>query len=330
VRHNADSILIIDASPFGQVLSLLASVKPIREAYKSSRITVAASTGACELAAMMRLADKTIDLGVIKDSKRGAAESVRTFFKLTKRTGRAEFDLVLDFSRRPETQLLSVVALRTRTIAARTGLPELLDLVLGRKGPARPDSDQAYRSVLRQIGLRLDETESVCGPTAADSQRFEEVIEKRGSRGGGPIAVMYSADAGQPDSWPVQNYAEVAARLAQNFGARIVAADVPSDSAFTIRIEGMLGRDAVRLRAPHAPELVAALARASFVIVDDSGLARFAARLGTPSVVVGPLRRQEETSLTRALPRGSAPEDVYSVACEMLQKSRMASIFERG
>src|SRR5215471_413352 len=322
---------MIDASPFGQALSLLRSVKTIRNAYPGSRIAVAASTGTCELVSMTGLADRTIDLGVIKDSGRGIVESARTFFRLARKTGREEFNLVLDFSRRPETQLLSLVGLRTRTITARSGLPELIDLLLGRKGVMRPNAERTHSSILLQLGLSRDDSQPLYGPSPSDSVRFEERIQRSGSRGGEPIVLMYSCDAGGPGSWAVHKFAEVASRLANNFGARIVAADIPSDNAFTGRIGVLLSPGAIRLQAPGAPELIAALARASFTITDDSGLARLAAQLGTPAIAIAgslPSPRQENSSI-HALPLTVTADEVYSVACEMLQKDRMSSIFQR-
>jgi len=332
VLYNADSILMIDASPFGQAMSLLRSVKTIRNGYPGSHIAVAASTGTCELVSMMRLADRTIDLGVIKDSGRGLIASARNFFSLARKTGREEFTLVLDFSGRPETQLLSMVGLRTRAITAKNGFPELFDILLGRGGPARPNVEREHNSILRQLGLSRDNAEPVCSPTPEDSMRFEQLIHRYGSRGGEPIVLIYSGDAGRPDSWAVQKYAEVASRLANNFGARIVAADVPSDSAFTGLVGVMLSATAIRIRAPRAPELVAALARASFTITDDFGFARLAADLGTPAIALSgtlPPKPAENPSI-HTLRRTATADEVYSAACEMLQKGRMSSIFQRG
>src|SRR5579862_8135112 len=147
MKYQPDSILAIDASPFGQSLALLPALQAIRTEAAGTRITIASSTGLCEIGSWSGLADKTIDLGVIKQSHQAAGKAVRRFLNLQRKTAREEFDLVLDFSPRIETQVFSRLGLRSRTISPETGLLDIFDALLGRHQSPR-SRESAASSIL--------------------------------------------------------------------------------------------------------------------------------------------------------------------------------------
>src|SRR6185503_12113851 len=115
MHYPAHSILAMDLSPFGRSLKLLPAISAVRQAYPSAFVVVAATTGTCELITAASLADETIDLGVIKPTG-GNASGLKRSLTLAKRARRHGFDLVLDFSPRLETMIVSNLLLRARTI----------------------------------------------------------------------------------------------------------------------------------------------------------------------------------------------------------------------
>jgi ADP-heptose:LPS heptosyltransferase len=329
MRYQPRSILAIDVSPFGRSIALLPVIRALRSAFANTFIAVATSTGTSELLAATGLADETIDLGLVNASKGGGG--LKRLIRLFNRTSRREYDLVLDFSPRLETQMLSRLVVRGRTITP-SRLPHVIELLIGGAGRRASGRATDYESVLRQVGIGLSEARlAVSLPDEAHAQ-FERLLERKGSRGGEPIVVLYAANVADAHGWPVESFGEIGQRLANNFGARIIAADEPTDNSFTEAVSALLPQTAIKLASPGALELAAALARASLVITDETGLARLASEMSTPVIeIVEAMNSSPYSKSHRAIGGSSrvrvSADDVYEAASEMIQDSRSASLF---
>jgi ADP-heptose:LPS heptosyltransferase len=328
------SILVADVSPFGCSLILLPVIRTLRAAYPKTFIAVATSKGTCELLTATGLADEVIDLGIIKPSPDGGyASAFKRGARLFNRARKSEFDLVIDFSPKLETQMLSRFVTGARTITP-SRMPHVIEMVLGAKSRGTRRQATGYESVLRQLGIVMPGAELALELPAEEHAQFEQVLDKRGSRGGEPLVVLYASNPADRAGWPVESFGEVAVRLAHNFGARVIAADEPSDKAFTEAIGALLPETAIKLAEPRALELAAAIARASLVITDERGLAELAAELGTPVIEISDNSASQPPAKSHRVVSGSSrarvvTDEVYEIACEMLQASRSASLFRR-
>jgi len=333
-------MLVIDASPFGPTLALLPAMRALRGSYPKSLIVCATSSGTCQLLSAAGFVDDTIDLGVIKSSDRRYASALRRLATLIRSSRRYDFDLVLDFSPRLETQIASRLILRARTITP-SRLPSMqafLDFV-GVPGSFDRSGLSNHTSVLAQAGAEM--TDKAFRVTLPDEEhaRFEERLAKAGSRGGELIVMLYAANPNDSRAWPVEAFAETARRLANNFDARIISADVPSDSAFTDALRAFpvaaITPGFNKIAEPRAVELIAAIARASILITDEPAIAQLASELGTPVIEIGESaarsfvksqgHRIKESSSRKRL----TIEEVYETACELIQESRSSSLFQR-
>src|SRR5512132_262088 len=99
------AILAIDTTPFARSLSLLAVIRALRIELPQTFIAVAAATATSQLLMAASLADETIDLGVIKAQHGG--DGLKRLARLFKRARHRDYDLVLDFSPKVDTQVLS-------------------------------------------------------------------------------------------------------------------------------------------------------------------------------------------------------------------------------
>lgn len=327
MHYPARSILAMDLSPFGRSLKLLPAISAVRHAYASAFIVVAANTGACELIAADNLADETIDLGVIKKPVGGNASGLKRSLTLAKRARRHSFDLILDFSPRLETMIVSNVLLRARTITP-SSIPRAVEFLLAFGGRQLKSDD--YASVLKQISVQPTRNFQMT-TSASENSQFEQFLARNGSRGGELIVMLYASGAQSS----FERLTEVGTRLANNFGARIVAADQPGDREFTDAVGKRFSAGKSLLVEPRAPFLIAALARASIVITDDGAIAEAAATLGTPAIEIADSRTEPSPPSKRhrvvRANRGTAAsftDDVYEMACEMIQESRSASLFD--
>ncbi|HXG93642.1 MAG TPA: hypothetical protein VNN73_14955 [Blastocatellia bacterium] len=321
------AILAIAVSPFGQALTLLPAMRAIRAAYPRAFIAVATSKGLCELLAASGLVDETIELGVIKSPETGGG--LKRLFRLMKRARRSDFDTVLDFAPRVETQVIARLVVRARTVTP-SRLPHVIEIFTGKS--ARRDDESAYRSVLRQLGLEMNDARFGFDLPEEENAQFEKLLARKGSRGGEPIVLLYGS--GAAGGWPVESFGEIAARLANNFGARIVVADEPGDKTFTDALSALLPQGAIRLAEPRALTVTAAAARASLVITDDAGFARLAAYFRAPVLEIADEPRASLSSPAHRIAQAASrarvtTDEVYEIACEMIQDIRSASLFQR-
>lgn len=333
----ARSILAIDISPFGSSLALLPAMRALRASYPKTLLVAATSSGTCDLLRAAGLVDDTIDLGVNKSSESGYSRALGKLATLIRRSRRYNFDLVLDFSPRLETQIAARLILRARTITP-SRLPRTIEMLLDLVGVPRSFDRSGlsnHKRVLGQAGANMTDTAFRINAPDEEHAAFEKRLMKAGSRGGELIVLLYASNPDDSRGWPVEAFAETGRRLANNFGARVIAADEPSDSAFTDALSSLLPAGAIKLAEARGGELVAAIARASIAITDEHAIAKIASELGTPAIEVVDTasRRSVSASSHRILDASSrnriTTDEVYETACEMIQESRSPSLFQR-
>jgi ADP-heptose:LPS heptosyltransferase len=334
----ANSILAIDTSPFGQSLALLPVMRALRAAYPKTCLVVAAPNGTCELLGAGGLVDDTISLGVIKPSDGGGEGGLKRFAALFRHARRYNFDLVLDFSPSLESQIVSRLVLRARVFTP-ARLPRVIGMLLDLGGASRAagrSTASDYGNVLQQAGVEMKDERLAITLPAEEDARFEHRLSSSGSRGGELIALLYASNPSSRRFWPVDAFGEIGTRLANNFNARIVAADEPSDSAFTRAVSALLPPGTIKLAEPRAMELIAAIARSSIVITDEPAIARIASELATPVIEIAEaISATTASSTTHRIAQGSSrsrvpADEVYEIASEMIQENRSASLFQRS
>jgi ADP-heptose:LPS heptosyltransferase len=333
--HNSPrSILSLDVSPFGRSLNLLPVMRALRASFPQAYLGVATNVGACEALEVQGLVDTTISLGVVKLPVSGA-DAFKRGWTLVRKIRGYNFDLVLDFAPRLETQLISRLVLRIPVLT-----PARLPRGLGRLLEFGPRSSKAagsddYISVLRQLKAEIrDKRFGIVTPPEED-RIFEQRLYSSGFRGGEMLVLLYSSNPQNDRGWPVASFGEIGIRLANNFNARTVVADQPSDDSLTRRMGEWLPPSAIKLAAPRAFEVFAAIARASIVITDDAEIAQIATELSTPAIEItdspSTLGSSSSHRIISSSSRGRVSvEAVFEIACEMIQENRSKSLFQRS
>lgn len=337
MTNHPRSILVVESLPFGRALASLPAIKALRAAYPKTLIGAAATRGIIELLNTGNLIDEAIDFGVIHSSNQGVVGALGRSARLFGKARKENFDIVLDFSPGPETQLISRVILGARTIIP-VSLDSVVDRLLGRsRAPRAGDHRRECESVLAQLGIQIEDAEPVVHPSAEDNDKFEELLARNKSRGGEPLALLHSAMGDERRRWPVEKFGEIASMLTNNLGARIVVADEPHRRAFTNAVSQILPKGSIKMIAPRAIELLAAIARASVFITDESGIADAAADFGTPVLEVAEAgqvsgRDKASNSKNHRVVDGASraritAEEVYEVAAGMIQENRSSMLF---
>jgi ADP-heptose:LPS heptosyltransferase len=287
----------------------------------------------CELLDATGLTDETVDLGVITAGDSGLGGSLKRVGRLARRAKKNDVDLVVDFSPRLETQLLSRFLLGAET-AAPSRLAGVIETLLGGRWRGKQGIPSDYASYLSRIGVQLDDPRLAIALPAEENDQFEKLLSKKGSRGGEPIIILHSSEAGQADRWPAESFADLAARLTHNFGARIIAIDDPYEKSFTEAIGKLLQQGAIKVSEPRSLALAAAVARASLVVTDQKGVAMMASDFGTPVVEIADSSEIAGTGGLRQTVRAAAiarveVDEVFKAACELIQNCRSSTLFQR-
>lgn len=337
MTNHPRSILVVESLPFGRALASLPAIRALRLAYPKTLIVTAATRGIIELLTIGNLVDEAIDLGVIHSSNQGLLGAAGRSARLFGQARKENFEMVLDFSPGPETQVISRIVLGAKTVTP-LSVSHFVDRLLGRsRTPRAGDHRAECASVLDQLGISIDDREPPIGPSAEDNDKFEQLLARNKSRGGEPIAVLHGAIGDERRGWPAERFGEIASMLSNNLGARIVAADEPHRRAFTGAVSSLLPKGSIKLAAPRAIELLAAIARASILITDEPGIADAAADFGTPvlevaeaSMVTG--RNESSQSKNHRVIDGASrarisADEVYELAAEMIQENRSSMLF---
>lgn len=311
---------------------MLPALRALREAQPHAYLAVAAARGIGELVTAGSLADAIIDLGIIRTTEANAGGTVKRVAQLLGK-GRRDYDWILDFSPRWETQVAAFLKWRGRHVTP-PKISQLLDFFLKRGQAPADDHAAECASVLKQVGVKNFNARLVVPVASEESLRFEKLLSTKRAAEGAPVVVLYSSYAGEEDGWRLEQFAELAERLANNFAARLVVVDEPADSRFTKALKPRLPAGAILLAAPRAVELAAAVERASLVISDERGIAKLAMDADAPVIEIADAPSPyAQTPAYRLLRASSRPrvevESVYETACEMLQGSRTASLIGR-
>jgi ADP-heptose:LPS heptosyltransferase len=312
---------------------VLPTLRALKDAYPQTRLVVAASRATCEILAVTGLAS-LIDLGALKSGDRGRGFALKSLIRLVRAARGETFDLVLDFSAGAETQIACRLIPHVRLVRP-SRLRSLVDLFFGGRGRPSRAGDHAAEcaNVIGQLGLEIVVSDSGVFVPVEGHKRFEELLVRHGSRGGEPLVILYGSSATAQRRGVVECISEVAVRLANNFGARIVAVDEPSSRTFTDRVSSSLPPGSIKLVSPRALEAAAAMARASMVITDDPELVNLTSGFRTPMLEVrdGSLRAHpSHADRDVSGPSGnSLADDVFEAASRMLQGSRFPSLFQR-
>jgi ADP-heptose:LPS heptosyltransferase len=331
MQYDPHSILVVDASPFGEALLMLPAMRALRDAFPETYILAAVSKAMSELLKAFQLSDETLELGVIKSAEQNYAGVVKRLLRLMRNTNQRDYDFVVDFAPKMETQIASRLTWRTRHVTP-SRFFNLFDTLLKRKTLVGKDHAADCAFALKKIGVKDIAEDFAFSLRHEDGQRFEETLKRGGFRGAEPIIVFYSTPGAQ--AWSLEKFSEMAYRLTNNFAARMVVVDEPFTNEFTRALKTSLPKGAINITSPSALDFLAALARASLVITDESGVAKTARDLHAPVIELAdgpsPFASSEAHRVLRSSSRSRiSTDEVYEAASEMIQEGRTLTLFRR-
>ena len=130
---------------------------------------------------------------------------------------------------------------------------------------------------------------------AADREYVDSLIDSRRVAAGKPLVCIHPGTGADSKLWRAEGWAQVADRIAADYGASIVFTGTPSEVELVIETEAAMATAALSVAGQTSIGQLAALyARSRAVMGPDSGALHLAAAVGTPTVALfGPADPRE-------------------------------------
>lgn len=334
------NILIIDFGQMGDVIASLPALRAVREKYPQSRITVATGKSCAAVVELSGYADEImpVDRVALRDDvKLFSLFRIGQFALAVRRQG---FDFVIDLHSLSETNILGYLSgAPHRLYSRRPG--RSLDFLSNFRPPPPVDDPRKhitdrYLEVLLPLGIKNADRVPRLTPRPDDERAVAQVFRKEKVEPANAPLVGLFPGAGHPSRrWPLERFAELADMLARNDGLRTLVFAGPEERELVREIRASFPRSTVVFDRFTVPQLVAALARLSVFVSNDTGPVHLAAAVGTPVVVIyGQTNNVSFTPIGdrhRPIHRRSLAEittdEIYSATRAILTAERTASLF---
>jgi ADP-heptose:LPS heptosyltransferase len=290
-------ILLMRIERIGDLLMALDAIVDVAAAAPAAEIDLVVGSWNASLARAIPGVHRIETLDAAWLAREGEGSGIRQLLARARTWRARRYDLAINFE--PD--------IRSQLLLAATGAARLVGFSSGGGGPLldvsvpfhprEPASDNARRLVTSVLDVP-PRPETRLEIRADARSRARELLE--GSRG--PLVGVHASGGREIKQWPVERFADVAARLARDRDATIVLSGSTADKPLIDVMRTRLG--SIRLvdvsGAIDLVTLAAVLERLDVFVTGDTGPMHLAAAVGTPVVAVfGP------SDAARYAPRGN-------------------------
>jgi len=332
------NILVIDFGQLGDVVLSLPALRAIRAKFRQARITVAVGKPGKAVIELAGCADALLIVDRVALRDGFAPLSVARIARLVREVRRRNFDFVIDLHSLSETNLLGYLSrARWRLYASRPN--RSLDF-LSNFRPRPPIEDQRRHAVDRYLDvlrpLDIGEVSRAARLPVRDEDRraVEQLLKKEKVSFDLPLVGLFPG-AGHPSRrWPLERFAELAARFERNDGLRVLVFPGPEERPLLGEMRALFSRTTVFLDL-NIPQLAAALAPLAVFVSNDTGPLHVAAAVGTPVVMLlgrptnnafVPIGERHRVIHSHTITEITV-EEAYAVARSVLTAERATSLF---
>jgi predicted lipopolysaccharide heptosyltransferase III len=282
------NILIIKLRYIGDVLLATPTVRAIKAARPDVRVTMMVNRGTEDVLS----GNPDLDEIVVLDKGSLAAQ-----WQLIAGLRRQRFDTVIDLTDGDRSAFLSWIS----GAAVRLGFndedrwrgrcyTQVVQPVPGVRH--RIDRDLA---ALKPLGIHASEKPPRLWLTGEDEARADQLLDRLGIRGDRPVIIIQPGARYWFKAWPYERFAELADRLASDYGCQVLIGGSREEEALAQRIHEAAKSRPISMAGLATLKQFAAIAkRAALFVGNDSGAMHIAAAVGTPMVALfGPSNPDE-------------------------------------
>ena len=285
--HDPRRILLLRLERIGDLLMALPAIRDVRSLAPAAQIDLVVGSWNADLARAIPFVNRVLTLDAKWLARDGTGLGVAPLLSEARRWRTAKYDVAINFEPDVRSNLLLAVSGAAWTAGWTSGgggpvLDQALDfdpgshttanarrLIRAVLGEAPPESGGAFLAIpdaaLRAASLRLRETD-----------------------GRGTLVALHVSGGRPIKQWDLDRFTEVAARLVDTRGARIVLTGSRGDRLLVDHVRTALPTRAVIDAAGDIDllELAALLTKVDLLITGDTGPMHLAAAVGTPVVAV--------------------------------------------
>lgn len=326
------NILVLDLGQLGDVVLSLPALAAIRRNFLQARITVAVGSAAALAVEMSGSADRTLAIDRVKLRDGPKLRSLALLARLVGDVRRARYDLVIDLHSLSESNWLAWLSgARERVFAPRGG--RSLDFLATLRTPWEDrDKHQVdrYLDVLVPLGIAGAPRIPALRTRPADDEAVQRMFEERGVAANAMLVGLFPGASQPHRRWPLERFADLASRLEQNDGARIVVFLGPEEAGVAGRVRAAFSPSALIFDRLTLSQLASAAANLKLLVSNDSGPMHLAAAVGTPVLLLlgapvrgpywfGPVGEHHRVIVQRTLLDINVAE-VHAAASSMLHR----------
>ncbi len=278
MTHNYKNILIVRTDRIGDVVLTTPSIRALRKAFPTARISVLVSPVVVDLLRKNAYVDK-----VVVDDRKGCHKGFVGFLKLVLFLRKQKFDLAIIFHTKRRTNLmcfwagiLKRLGYKNEKFGFLLNHPVFDERHKGEKHEAQYCLDLLKNLGVKSDGLQLDlplSGESVEWADQFIGQMWTNHVQK--------IIVLHPGASDPAKCWPVKHFAELIDSLVKLYGAKIILVGGSEVREVSEKIITQSNSEIVNLTGKTTvAQLAVLLAKCDLFVSNDSGPVHIAAALG--------------------------------------------------
>ncbi len=310
-----ERILIVRLDRIGDVVLSTPVIQVLRTAYPQAFIAMMVRSECQDLV----MGNPALNQVIIYEKGRGY-RGIRETIRFAWRLRRSKFNVALVLHPTYRSHwIVRLAGIPVRIGYQRKGGRLLTHRLPHRKQEGRRHEADYTLDLVRFMGLHPPAPHPVVPVRPEAERRVSALLEKLGLSASEPLVVLHPSASCPSKRWLPQRFAEVADRLIDTTGHRMILVAGPGDLRYANEVEQAMRCRAVNLAGMLSiAELACVLKRCRLLISNDSGPVHVAAALGTPVVTIFG-RNQPGLSQGRWGPLGEGhvilQKDVGCVTC---------------
>jgi len=273
---NPANILIIQLRQLGDVLLTTPVIKPLKKRFPDAKISFLTEENAYDILSGNPYLSEIITI----KKKSSLLEQIKVIRDIRKR----RFDLVIDFIANPKTAYISFFSGAKFTMAWRVRLRGLLySMTVDLTGDYAVDHKL---SILKPLGIEGGDRMPYLFVPDEAKDKVSSILKSLGVVENDFLVCIDATHRRITRKWTAEGFAEVADRLAEEYGAKVLFIWGPGEREEVERIMGMCRHRHLISPGTTIKELAALLKRANMLIGNCSFPRHVAVSQGTPSLII--------------------------------------------
>ncbi len=267
----------------GDVVLTTPVIRALKRHYAEAEIYYLAEEGP----ASVLLCNPCLDEVIVLPDELLPGRSVLTRFGAQLRFLRAlrkrRFDLVIDLFGNPRSALLTLATgARYRVGYDVRGRGAAYNVKIRRSASLRVVD--AYLDAVRTIGVPVDDDRTEVHYSDEDAVWADSWLAERGVAGDRRIAALNPGASWPAKTWSAVHFAELARRMTEALGLRVVLIAGPGQREAMARLAGMAAHACPVVETGSLTRLAALIRRCDLFVSNDCGPMHIAAAVGTPTI----------------------------------------------